>query len=387
MVPQLAGDVELNSGPDKHCIAKCKHNGSDSGNMIRCCLCASWFHEEFVGLTSSSDQGFWPCPECRQTGSRVQNLTLAVENLTTITTNLVEQVKEMKRTQEKENEELQTAKTALQTENTSLKESIATLNTKLPEMKWQSFRGPNQKKSVLVGDGSIKHVSHQNLKDTEVICEDNGLLQSIGDRLRRLNCGYDSMDIVAGSADNRRAISTSKPAADIVESYRVIVDIAKDKARNVTISSIPPLLDLTDSENKVASVNAGLLQLCQESKITFAGNTSMFTLGDGSTNDGYFEQDGYHITPTATNKLIKRLGVKLRDDNCNPCDATAQRHQESQGRRQDTPTQPYPNRRSDVRCFYCGETGHVKNSCHHGQKVQCHTCKSFGHKAKFCTAT
>ena len=50
------------------------------------------------------------------------------------------------------------------------------------------------------------------------------------------------------------------------------MDITKDKAHNVTISSIPPLLDLTDSENKVATVNAGLLQLFEESKIAFADN-------------------------------------------------------------------------------------------------------------------
>ncbi len=61
--------------------------------------------------------------------------------------------------------------------------------------------------------------------------------------LRRLNRGYDGIEIVTGSTDSgRRAISTSKPAADIVEP-----------------SSIPPLLDPTDSANKVASVNADLL--------------------------------------------------------------------------------------------------------------------------------
>ncbi len=52
----------------------------------------------------------------------------------------------MKCTQEDENEELQTAKTALQ----RLKERKATLKTKLAEMKRQSFRGPNQKESVIV---------------------------------------------------------------------------------------------------------------------------------------------------------------------------------------------------------------------------------------------
>ncbi len=113
---------------------------------------------------------------------------------------------------------------------------------------------------------------------------------------RRLNRGYDSTDIVAGSAESQRAVSTSKPALDRIQrSNRAIVDIAKDKVRNVTISSIPPLLDPTYSKNKVASVNAGLLQLCRSPTTppclpSATVPQMMATL--------YFEQDGDHITPS-----------------------------------------------------------------------------------------
>ena len=114
----------------------------------------------------------------------------------------------------------------------------------------------------------------------------------------------------------------------------------------------------------------------------------MFTLGDGSTNDGYFEQDGYHITPTATNSSREqRLGIKPKDGNRNPCDATVQPRQRSRGRSQDTQGQSYSNRMSDIRCFYCDETGHVPPLSADGRKVQCHTDKCFHHKAKFFTAT
>ncbi len=63
----------------------------------------------------------------------------------------------------------------------------------------------------------------------------------------------------------------------------------------------------------------------QEQQVSFADNISMFTLGDGSLNDGYFEQDGHHIAATETNKLTRSLQVHMKDDDINPCDAVEQR--------------------------------------------------------------
>ena len=51
------------------------------------------------------------------------------------------------------------------------------------------------------------------------------------------------------------------------------------------------------------------------------------------------------------------------------------------GRRRHTPGH---HKQSNVRCFFCGESGHVKDTCRHGSKVECHTCGAYGHKAKFC---
>ncbi len=48
-------------------------------------------------------------------------------------------------------------------------------------------------------------------------------------------------------------------------------------------------------------------------------------------------------------------------------------------------TLPYsaPNQtRVDSYCWYCGETGHVTKSCHHGKPIQCGLCNNWGHKQK-----
>ncbi len=50
---------------DAMCINRCKHNGKDKGNIIRCCLCAHWFHMGCVESTQDESGGVWPCHTCR----------------------------------------------------------------------------------------------------------------------------------------------------------------------------------------------------------------------------------------------------------------------------------------------------------------------------------
>ena len=35
-------------------------------------------------------------------------------------------------------------------------------------------------------------------------------------------------------------------------------------------------------------------------------------------------------------------------------------------------------------CWFCGEENHISKNCRHGQKIQCNSCKNYGHKSKFC---
>ena len=53
-------------------------------------------------------------------------------------------------------------------------------------------------------------------------------------------------------------------------------------------------------------------------------------------------------------------------------------------RRDSTPTNAALHSSSTPCCYFCGESGHVKQNCRHDRKLQCHTCQSFGHKSKFC---
>ena len=102
-------------------------------------------------------------------------------------------------------------------------------------------------------------MKQQNLKDTEVISEDKSLVAAFEDKIERLKCGYENMDIVIGSADSRQVVASSTPAAEVVNFFCRGVTATEEKTRHVTVPSIPPVINPPDTEEKISSINAGLL--------------------------------------------------------------------------------------------------------------------------------
>ncbi len=62
----LRSGLETNPGPTPdYCVEGCKKNRKETGDMIRCCMCAHWFHLECLNLSKAEATGVWPCLECR----------------------------------------------------------------------------------------------------------------------------------------------------------------------------------------------------------------------------------------------------------------------------------------------------------------------------------
>ena len=92
----VSGDVELNPGPEMY-TPDCKHGKRTVGDMIRCCGCATWFHEDCVGIESEEDRGLWPCPECRLTSANIRSLVDTINNLVNLTESISNRLKEVER--------------------------------------------------------------------------------------------------------------------------------------------------------------------------------------------------------------------------------------------------------------------------------------------------
>ncbi len=109
----LSGDIELNPGSEMY-ILQCKHKHREANEMIRCCMCAVWFHEECVGINSEAEHGVWPCPECRQLTTRVTSLIQQATNLNNLTEQLKEHVDDLQKRREDDMKMLQEIKASMQ---------------------------------------------------------------------------------------------------------------------------------------------------------------------------------------------------------------------------------------------------------------------------------
>ena len=178
---------------------------------------------------------------------------------------------------------------ALRKEVVTLKEQVATLT-------WRTFRQPGQPSSLLIGSSLVRNVSRDKLADVKR-------------KLEQQPSGFDTITVLAGGND----CDTSPPpsAEAVVEAYSAVIDTALVKARTVIVSSVCPRLTTHKTTNTIDAVNADLVHLCDEKSVTFIDNTPLFTLSDGSVNDGYLQRDGVHLTTTAINRVAKNLALKI----------------------------------------------------------------------------
>ena len=374
--------------------------------MIRCCLCAVWFHEECVGIKSADDSGgLWPCGECRTTGTRLKSLVETVTQLVAAIADIGRQLTASEKARQDERAAAAAESASLLKENETLRCNVAAVNEKLTTLMWKTFRPPSQPSSLLIGSSLIKGVNKDGLQDTDVVCIPGAKIDDVRDRLEALPSDYDKITLLVGGNDCD--VTPPPPAATIVTKYGGLLDMAQAKARAVTVSSICPRKTTDDTRMTIEAVNAGLVSLCEEKAATFADNTPSFTLSDGSINDGYLMPDGVHVTRTAIDRIVKNLGLPVKDPT-RGVTSSQQRPRQSQPARTErrrprkqedddegwqtvrhshrTNTPPPRNTaRGNSYCYFCGESGHVKDNCRHGHRVECHACGGLGHKAKLCT--
>ena len=357
--------------------------------MVRCCLCATWFHEDCLGL-DIHDRGVWPCFACRQLNKKVDELG---NNFTTLM-NMVSDMNKLLTTvnakHQEEKSKIVEENLMLSNENKELRKTISDLNMKVNSLTWKSFRKSGQRSHVLIGSSIVRDVREEKLIDTEVICKRGGCISDAKTAVEQLTPGYESVTLIIGGNDCEA--KPPKPAETIVKSYRELIDAAQEKCQRVTVSSICPRLSSDEVQDKIDSVNAGLVASCSEKEgVDFVDVTSSFRLADGSINDGYILPDGVHITRSAMNKMAAKLDLQIKDKKQGVCDT---KYTKTDGLRQSTMMYSFSHSHSaridpqasneSSWCFNCGEPNHVKDRCRHSRPLECHKCHQNGHKSKFC---
>ena len=119
---------------------------------------------------------------------------------------------------------------------------------------------------------------------------------------------YQTISLVCGSND----VATSMANERIVQEFSDVLKLAKERADEVTLSSVLPRLDEKVCPKKIDALNQLLLTLCNSLEVTFINNDMNFKFRDGTTDESLFQQcDKFHLSYLGTKKLLQNL--KLLD--------------------------------------------------------------------------
>ena len=69
------------------------HSNKEASDMIRCCWCMTWYHEDCV---NDVGKGVWCCSSCRESPRLVKSLTQEVSHMKGIIETIVNILQEMK---------------------------------------------------------------------------------------------------------------------------------------------------------------------------------------------------------------------------------------------------------------------------------------------------
>jgi hypothetical protein len=126
-----------------HCLPKnqCKHNGSGSGDMVRCIFCNHWYHCDCTDADITLDEA-WTCTACRRMPQDIHNLQLQLKDIIQVNTNLSQKCIEVV----DKTSAVQAKYSAMQVEYSDLEHVSYQLKTELQKMtdKFNSKKSENE---------------------------------------------------------------------------------------------------------------------------------------------------------------------------------------------------------------------------------------------------
>ena len=439
---------------NKLCIDNCKYQSAKGrqkkDDCIQCHLCQHWIHPSCVGENSKDIVSLWTCPLCRLTPDIVRNIfdiiTVIQQDNAKMKSHLAAGLAEMKNSLTNRDQQINKLIVALsektqelaaaKEENASLRCTVSELNNKLSEQSWKNFWAKSTDKTLVVGSSIVRDMTESSLDNTDIVCIRGGGIKDVAKCVSEKSAGiYNNLVLVVGGNDcDPRDPAAKKTPADIVDQYRSLIKLSKEKSASVTVSSICPRISSAEVMAQIDSVNAGLQVICTEENVRFVDNTPIFYLQDNSINDAYYLDDGIHITYKAANKLAQNLQLKIKDKTKGVCVTQRQRRVKQKVRAPSVPDEAdednyrcaeqedpielshpffsntkkklFPIRTQrhfdkqyksteshysqqkrskyprETRCYRCYENNHTERSCRHEKPLICKTCGTEGHKSK-----
>ncbi len=404
LITNMAGPEEVSD------ICNLKDCDRADDKISGCCLmCHKMYHYECVNIKAltRSEKVVFACPYCRQAIQNLHSINEQVNNLPQL-----RQINVLKNDSCKQISDLQAKLQQKEADNRDLHTKVATLTTQLQHATWKEFTQPL--KDLVLSDSMLGDVDQAKLHNTKVVPISGGRAETLRDELKKPSyhgARYNNLTIVSGTNDIKGANGDADKVAATIDRYKLkeLINDAKAIADNVHVASVCPRQD--NDKDLIDPYNVSLQVTCDECDVEYIDNTPIFTLADGTTNDGYLAgSKGPHLTKSGVNKLIRNLKVKVRNPE-EDVTKVQRRHPQPNGQPTGGPGQtppgsgkpkprPRPGRGRPQRnphqyqhediayhqdgCVYCNEPGHNSDICRHRDQggVVCYTCGRGGHKSK-----
>ncbi|CAC5378369.1 unnamed protein product [Mytilus coruscus] len=213
-------------------------------------------------------------------------------------------------------------------------------------------RNYNNNNILVIGSSLLKSINTKDLNNTSVSTNRGARIVDIINIIKDKDIRqYESIIVHIGGND----ISNGATLNLIQENYESLLYLLRSKAdmnTNIIVSSVPPRKDVD-----VEPVNKILIDLCDYYNLQYIDHSKCFYDDYGYVKKTLFQRDGIHLTKIGTMVFLQNIDQYVKILKLSP---------------------------NNDYCQYCGERGHDLNTCRHGKPVSCFSCKSFGHKEKFC---
>ena len=289
-------------GNNQLCHEQCKSNRSESGDMIRCCLCFHWHHERCVDEVDNKTT-WWVCRSCRSMSTSVNVLTTMLVQQQDI----MNQLMQTNATLVTSVHDLMVKNDALATQVNSLSSQVTSLLNQQPVSKTQAITAQHTPSpTLLIGASTIRDIACTDQNGLYIISRGGAKTGDILKCLKEMkDSSYGDVIVHVGTND----CSTKFPVEKICENLTNIVTQAKRVSRTgcVTLSSITPRIDNPSAAAKSGEVNDGMKRVAEESGCVFANNQDNFLCRNGEINKELLLLDGLHLSKLGTERLIKQL--------------------------------------------------------------------------------
>ena len=317
-----------------YCITDCKHDNSNVADMIRCCLCYQWCHEDCVNFDSKYDTSAWRlCHNCRGTNKCIATLEQTVSTLS----NTVEQLATVNAQIARTNEQLISEIRKL---STNQKARFDSLNRNLCDCKSSSSDSNSNKPDLLIGSSILSDLVSNDLK-TLVIKSHGG--SKTHDILKILNKmkNNEFRDIITQIGSNDCA--TKKPVQETIENFDKIIEAVKQVSftGHVTLGGICPRTDDGDAAARGTEINSRLQQLAEARGCVHVDHSGTILLRSGEVNTACLLLDGLHLSEAGSKALLSnfklsskalvRLGRGIRDRPSRPYNSPHHHQQHGTG--------------------------------------------------------